>query len=291
MHQGVKRAWWVAIFVVCLGAASAWGGDPERPGRVPDLVPSPPPDRSAYLDEHIQRMFRTPHAMVGDERTPFANGMCVRCHGPEMDMFFDPATTPVERMNRLCLSCHEEGVRRHWRGSRHESAGLACVNCHQLHNERPRLLKADTQLEVCGTCHMDRRTDFLKPSHHPVPEGLIQCTDCHNPHGTTGPRKLIGATINETCYNCHAEKRGPFLWEHHPVRDDCVNCHDPHGSVHRPLLLSRPPLLCQQCHLGSHSQQALVGAGPDFRIQGQSCLNCHSRVHGSNHPRGNFLTR
>lgn len=278
----------MALAMVLVLPAPAWavGGDPERPIRGVDKVPKLEVDRSARIQEHVQRIFRTPHANFADERTPFAQGMCNRCHGPGMEIFFNPEKESAKRMNQPCLSCHEEGARRHWHGSTHEFSGLACVNCHAMHNERPRLLKADTQLEVCGACHLDRRADFNKPSHHPVPEGLMQCTDCHNPHGTPGPRKLIGHTVNETCYNCHAEKRGPFLWEHNPAREACITCHDPHGSIHRPMLVSRPPMLCQQCHLGTHSDVALTGARMDFRVQGRSCLNCHSQIHGSNHPRG-----
>src|SRR5208282_5356030 len=35
---------------------------------------------------------------------------------------------------------------------------------------------------VCFQCHADVRGQFSLPSHHPVPEGNLSCTDCHNPH-------------------------------------------------------------------------------------------------------------
>ena len=114
---------------------------------------------------------------------------------------------------------------------------------------------------------------------------------------------LVKATLNETCYTCHTEKRGPFLWEHPPVREDCANCHTPHGSIHTPLLKARGPWLCQECHLATfHPSTAYSGTSippapgiapisPPDRVLANNCLNCHSQVHGSNHPSGARKTR
>ncbi len=93
-------------------------------------------------------------------------------------------------------------------------------------------------------------------------------------------------TVTETCTTCHAEKRGPFLWEHQPVNEDCTNCHTPHGSNITPLLKSRPPFLCDECHDGPHNSQAPYGTAV-AGIQGggalagrQSELECGgARVH------------
>ena len=136
-------------------------------------------------------------------------------------------------------------------------------------------------------------------SHHPVTEGKIACSDCHNPHGSMAPKLLVKPTLNETCYQCHAEKRGPFLWEHPPAREDCTNCHEPHGSNHPSLLVNRMPLLCQQCHMAAfHPSTAYTGVNAsagvsrlDIHAAAKSCLNCHSEVHGSNHPSGPRLMR
>jgi DmsE family decaheme c-type cytochrome len=113
------------------------------------------------------------------------------------------------------------------------------------------------------------------------------------------PNQLVKPTLNETCYQCHAEKRGPFLWEHPPAREDCANCHEPHGSNHPSLLVNRMPLLCQQCHMSAfHPSTAYTGVNAsagvsrlDIHAASKSCLNCHSEVHGSNHPSGPRLMR
>ena len=141
---------------------------------------------------------------------------------------------------------------------------------------------------------------MLRPSTHPIREGKMSCSGCHNPHGSNGPKLLTKNTVNETCYTCHAEKRGPFLWEHAPAREDCTNCHKPHGSVNASLLKQRVPWLCQQCHLTAfHPSTAYSGTGlpgatlPSGAQQllGKGCTNCHSEVHGSNHPSGVRKTR
>jgi DmsE family decaheme c-type cytochrome len=112
-------------------------------------------------------------------------------------------------------------------------------------------------------------------------------------------------TVNETCWQCHADKRGPFLWEHQPVTEACTNCHTPHGSNIAPLLKSRPPFLCDECHDGPHNSQAPYGTGaariqggllpaganPNSNAVGRACMNCHVMVHGSNSPAGAYLHR
>jgi len=110
---------------------------------------------------------------------------------------------------------------------------------------------------------------------------------------------LIKPTLNQTCFSCHADKRGPLLWEHAPVAEDCSLCHTAHGSVRSALLTKSPPLLCQQCHSAAdhpsaaRTSSSLPGgsAGGSIFLVAGSCTNCHSQVHGSNHPAGAKLMR
>ena len=124
------------------------------------------------------------------------------------------------------------------------------------------------------------------------------CSDCHTPHGTTAQKQLVRATINETCFECHAEKRGPMLWEHEPVTEDCSLCHAPHGSTNTGMLKLRGPILCQSCHSQqghpsfAYGPQGLPGgSSPATALALGNCTNCHTQVHGSNHPSGSSLTR
>ena len=271
-------------------------------------------------EKPAHEIFLTPMGSSADPNAPFGAGQhdCETCHGPAKEHMKKQADgsrvpppmtfskdTPAEEKNAVCLSCHANGERFHWPGSAHDVEGVACVDCHTVHKADDPVLAQDTQPQVCFKCHQEQRAQFLRQSRHPVQAssaamshtGLMSCTDCHKPHGSSGPALLVRNTINETCYDCHAEKRGPLLWEHAPVREDCTVCHTPHGSNYDNLLTARQPWLCQQCHASSvHTSDVYSGTGippdgADQRILGKQCMNCHTQVHGSNHPSGQALTR
>lgn len=267
-------------------------------------------------DNQVLSIYQTPHGVKADARTP----SCQSCHGDSQGHVKNtarksPRTAPdvvfgaeskaktvsaPAAQNEACMGCHESGLRMHWKGSVHDNEDVTCISCHQLHASADPVLTKITQPEVCLTCHKAKRAELHRPSSHPILEGKTACSDCHNPHGSNGPTLLAAATLNETCYTCHAEKRGPFLWEHEPVREDCSICHKPHGSVNDNLLKNRAPWLCQQCHLAQfhpstvYSGTGLPGANTPSGAQqmlGKNCLNCHSQIHGSNHPSGARKTR
>jgi predicted CXXCH cytochrome family protein len=64
-------------------------------------------------------------------------------------------------------------------------------------------MKRDSVNDTCYTCHMEKRGPFVHV-HEPVAE---DCSNCHNPHGTTAENLL--------------KARPPFL---------CHQCHTPHGA-------------------------------------------------------------
>jgi DmsE family decaheme c-type cytochrome len=251
-------------------------------------------------------IFKTKHAAIADPRTPFANQQCEACHGPGGDHikaknkrggsiinFGKNAWTPIKEQNEKCLACHQTHQRIEWKGSTHEFNGLACVSCHTVHVAKDPVLDRAEQAKVCYTCHKSKQAKFFQASHHPVREGQMACSECHNVHGEDGTGLLVKATSREKCTSCHAEKRGPFLWEHAPVAEDCTLCHDPHGSNQPALLKKRVPQLCQECHdPAGHPSVRYDGSKlPSPFMQVKGCLNCHSAVHGSNHPSGSTLLR
>ncbi len=192
-----------------------------------------------------------------------------------------------------------------WVGSAHQNANLACVSCHTMHAVKDPMLVRLTQPDKCFTCHAQQRAESFEYSHHPMREGKTVCSDCHNPHGSAGPKLLKEFTVNQTCYDCHADKRGPMLWEHQPVRDNCLNCHTPHGSTQARLMIEPMNFLCSSCHSSQATQSGGAFGGAHsipFRGPGSSffssalanqrtCLNCHSQVHGSNSPAGAYFFR
>lgn len=259
----------------------------------------------------VVAIFRTPHGQRHDARTPFAQLQCESCHGPggeharkkpvgdpqgPIGTFGLRAATPPEVQDQACLACHSGSERGHWQGSEHEAAGIPCAGCHVVHATADPVRAKSTQTEVCGSCHSRERAASFASSAHPLRDGLMACSDCHQPHGGASDTQLSGP-VNDTCYGCHADKRGPFLWEHAPASEDCTLCHAPHGSPQRAMLTQRPPLLCQQCHAQQgHPSIAFTpeglppGPASAFLLV-NGCANCHSQVHGSNHPSGAGLAR
>jgi len=257
-------------------------------------------------------IFKGKHSHRQDKRAPFGPGglQCEACHGPgarharsknpdSINSLKASSSQTAEQRSLPCLSCHQGGTRTFWHASTHELSGLACGDCHRIHQDKDPMLAKASEAEVCFSCHRQKRGDFQKTSTHPVRFGLMTCSDCHSPHGSTTVAMLNKPTLNMTCYSCHADKRGPLLWEHAPVSEDCSLCHTAHGSSRDALLIKTSPLLCQQCHAPAdhpsvaRTSQSLPGGGAGgsvFLVAG-GCTNCHSRVHGSNHPAGAKLMR
>lgn len=277
---------------------------------------------TCHDSDDLPDMSRSAHVAKGDARTPD----CVSCHGlsptharkpetakdrPAPDRTYRKTAGEVPAtLSGACLSCHDKQAKRmQWAASAHDGADVTCNSCHKIHTNRDRATAKATEAEVCYACHKTQRAQLNRPSHHPVPEGQMTCSDCHNAHGSAGPKLVKRDTINDTCYLCHAEKRGPFVQAHQPAVDNCATCHNPHGSTIAAMLTARPPMLCQQCHtphvaggVGALGGQPGVFApampgqtGPQVTAissgknvvnlwQGRSCVNCHTQVHGSNNP-------
>src|SRR5687767_15887725 len=60
----------------------------------------------------------------------------------------------------------------------------------------------------------EQRVQVNRSHHHPIEEGKVACSDCHNPHGSAGAKMLVRDSVVDTCYTCHMEKRGPFVRTH-----------------------------------------------------------------------------
>jgi DmsE family decaheme c-type cytochrome len=212
------------------------------------------------------------------------------------------AVAKPDDVNAACTTCHTKGEHALWDGSQHEARGVSCVSCHSVHHSKSeiKLLKTESQRELCATCHRDKIAKLDRSGHMPVREGKMTCTSCHNVHGTTNVRLLRkGDSPAEMCTSCHADKRGPYLWEHAPVRDGCTTCHDAHGSSNERMLVTKLPLLCQRCHVHTRHPSTiydslLIGPttpAPSSRVYGRSCVTCHAAIHGSNHPTGQRFIR
>jgi DmsE family decaheme c-type cytochrome len=220
---------------------------------------------------------------------------CESCHGPgkahvesggDATKIFQFAKATPKMVDDRCLSCHI-GTHANFDRTSHGAAGVSCISCHSSHSAKveTNLLKV-AQPTLCYGCHTDTKTAFSQPFHHKVDEGLMTCSDCHNPHGTLRDKMLkSSADQNVVCTKCHAETAGPFVYEHPPLKTEgCTSCHFPHGSPN-PRLLTRNNVnsLCLQCHTASFNFTA--PGTPSFHNQAtqyQACTVCHVQIHGSN---------
>ncbi len=236
-----------------------------------------------------------PHSRLALEHGN-AGVTCESCHGPgkahvenggDVTKIFNPAKASAKEADEKCLGCHA-GQHANFERSAHGEANVSCLGCHSVHGatDKEHLLKA-AQPTLCYQCHTDVQPQFSMPFHHKVNEGLITCSDCHDPHGTFNSRNLKSASQQDAvCVKCHSETAGPFVYEHAPVKTEgCVSCHFPHGGPN-PRLLTRANVntLCLQCHSPSMNFTAFTPAGPAHNqaAQYQSCLICHTSIHGSN---------
>ena len=260
--------------------------------------------------------YKNPHykSISSGKESPAKTG-CEGCHGPAADHVSARGGkaiigafsnfTPEQTLD-TCLSCHSKDVSRaNIRRSAHTEADVVCSNCHSIHKAAtPKFLLAKQQTELCYTCHATQRAQFSMPSKHRVNEGSVQCSDCHNPHGSAlsagstmtrlggSSGSLQPAHDNEQpCLKCHSDKRGPFVFEHAAVKiEGCEGCHVPHGSTNAKLL-TRPVVytLCLECHNGAgtfgRSSLSVFRTSPAHNMADpkyQRCTLCHIKVHGSN---------
>jgi DmsE family decaheme c-type cytochrome len=238
-----------------------------------------------------------PHQICGPN-----NFNCTTCHDPH-------GKIKEETRKDLCLSCHSGTPTMAWHSSSHNLNGVACTDCHNPHPNtrvqqlvgishtnvaRPkRLMMSVQEPEACYKCHPKIFGLNALPSHHPIKEGKMVCSDCHDAHGQR-EGNLKGETVNLLCYKCHAEKQGPFAYAHPPVTENCGICHEPHGTVANNLLKQPPTFLCLRCHSGhlnaTHTYGSTGGAinintnTSIRRALYTNCTECHTQIHGSDIP-------
>lgn len=267
------------------------------PGLSSDYVGS---ETCATCHEEVSTKFSSnPHARLALEHGG-QGASCESCHGPgkaHVDGGGD--VTKIKQFDKLsgkqvdesCLTCHA-GKHANFELSKHAEAGVTCLSCHSVHKSTTKadLLKVEQPL-LCFSCHANVRPAFSQAFHHKVNEGLMSCSDCHDPHGTFQDHQLkTTADQNDICTKCHADTAGPFAYEHPPVKTEgCVACHSPHGSPNpRMLKVSNVNTLCLQCHssvnLAKFPNASSEQGGPVHNLATQyvSCTTCHTQIHGSN---------
>ena len=228
----------------------------------------------------------TCHDQTTETRLQKHHGECQSCHtggnahavAPEKGNIGRPAATQ-------CLGCHGATMQRTWSFGQHAKGEVACSSCHAIHASRTvttlegRGRKVDRVSAKCASCHAGVMARFRMPSHHPVTEGVMSCTNCHDPH--SGNQTTVRNEV-ELCGSCHQAQRTPKPLVHPPVAEACSTCHNPHGTPNRKLLVMAQPTLCIQCHSVADNRHAVgaVAGGPLGGAPLRKCTNCHKAIHG-----------
>ena len=149
------------------------------------------------------------------------------------------ASIRMLKMNdpQLCLSCHSE-VKPAFASPFHHKVLEGAMRCSDCHNPHGGFELKQTRLATggdapCIKCHADKQGPFVY-EHAPVKtEG---CTACHVPHGSSNPRMLRYAAVNQLCLTCHSvahdvgalEPAGP----QHNQNAQYANCTACHVKIH-----------------------------------------------------------
>lgn len=292
--------------LLALTSGAAWAQD--RAAREPAE-----PTVEACAECHqatVTRFAVTPHASLDAEGLGTqvdAPSSCAACHGDPGRSYtleghlsdfaraqgcqavfaFTDSELPAVKAQR-CLACHA-AERPRFHSSRHALAGMDCTSCHDSHAQRSpgrwplqraltqygSAIQPESRSGICAECHGDVLAEFDLNERHRLDEGIIDCTDCHDPHSPQA-RTDLGGFRQRQCQRCHADKVGPFVFEHGAVAvEGCTACHTPHGSPNRHLLhFQSVAELCFGCHA------AVPGFHARFDLDTR-CTNCHSSIHGS----------
>lgn len=179
-----------------------------------------------------------------------------------------------------------------------------CALCHGSHTAifSPGILHfaaTKYQSQLCYTCHNGSASIYnvagefdVSASRHPIkdmafeddPTHTLDCSDCHDPHGTeesagkpyprllrthTGPSTFVYSG-NEFCYTCHGEDGAvkdmrffetdnghnntdagqtiSFTEPASGTKIKCSQCHAPHGSAQPHIKVVAGKALCEPCH-------------------------------------------
>lgn len=260
---------------------------------------------ASQCHEYRMAFWTSPHSALdtaGLASRADATWSCAACHGEPrksekqagepgcpVDVFsFRPSDAPQKKTKR-CLACHATD-HPGFGSSEHARAGLDCTSCHSVHDavtgrwslqressfDQGNALRPASPAATCAGCHADVFADFEQNERHRLQEGIVLCSDCHDPHKRQN-RLSLGGFKQEACAQCHRDKTGPFVFEHGASRaEGCVSCHTPHGTPNRHMLhFQSVAEACYSCHV------AVPGFHSRFTLDSQ-CTNCHSAVHGSN---------
>jgi DmsE family decaheme c-type cytochrome len=277
-----RRVWIVALLAGLIACVSQWS--PPQP----EGYHRSEPVRGAGDAIGAEHCYDCHDSFEGHLASTAGHSDCEACHGPAQLHAYSAKAGDIRfPSSQDCAACHQIGSRTllGWSTSEHDRSGVACSDCHDTHNRELWHVREAATIEgaifphaggttrMCVSCHAEVAAEFDLPSHHPMREGMVGCTDCHSAH--ENKRATLGADT-QTCLSCHQEVAGPWVYEHAPVTEDCGYCHSAHGSTADFLLEASQPAVCISCHT-----LPTAGAVHDPYAFTTGCTDCHSAIHGS----------
>jgi len=148
------------------------------------------------------------HASGYDPKTGqyvFEGVVCSNCHTTEANAKHPPAPVKVAKDSQVCGQCHSGAhapTYDEWLVSKHNKAGIDCIDCHYAHNNGLRLGDVNA---TCGNCHKDAQMDKVHMKDN------MTCVDCHMARKTDANGRLVVATGHSmliepgTCATCHGK--------------------------------------------------------------------------------------
>jgi len=186
-----------------------------------------------------------------------------------------------------CIECHKRehpGMFADWAKSRHASANISCLDCHQAdpsdkdvskthfqQYERSDVKwgKAEYKIPVaaavtpkdCSRCHPDEAKQYSRSKHANTLEIIWKIDPWLNKGMNSDFERSVG------CFHCHGtilrmedDKLAPEVWPNVGVgrlnfdgsKGSCTSCHTRHRFS---VMEARKPEACGQCHLGPDHPQ------------------------------------
>jgi DmsE family decaheme c-type cytochrome len=179
---------------------------------------------------------------------------CLTCHSVHSADPRSPHLVAKPQL-ALCGTCHTQSasMRAKPYGHRLDRGGMTCSSCHEPHGRRStaerslaltgHLRRTHSGEAPCLSCHTEKRGPFVFS--HGGAE-LAECTTCHETHGSSNPKQLVRATVQQVCIECHSPTATATLGSQPPSfhnlslprYQNCTTCHTAvHGSNRDPQLL------------------------------------------------------
>ena len=200
------------------------------------------------------------------------------------------APTPVADQDESCVACHR-GDLSGWHGGTHDSADVGCAACHRVHvaqdpmsNPRRRQTPASPATRASGSTSKNH-TATRSPR-----DGRLQ----HLPRAARlrGHRQPAPADRQRKLLRRVSRREARTLPLRTPAGSRGLRPVPRAARCIHPAMLTRrtPALPAVSLADGSpgiiSTPGGLPGGSPSPLLLAGNCLNCHSQVHGSNHPSG-----